>query len=415
MGRTESFDKMGFRLTYPDVFDNIRGLIMPMPVGNTNGMYLLLVSYLAVTKEELEALNQNNEPGQMSEEGRMKIINSTGPLLMIIGADGGQGPEEIIKKLKMENKADTARFVELARHDDITYYSIEDLDGTEKFLAKMDPSFRDEYHALQAGMIEAMKNAEYFTPRIPGAELIGRTVSFETVDIDGNTVNSKDLFASHAVTMINLWATWCGPCKSELAELGNIHRRIAEKDAAIVGICTDADEQADECRKLMAENNMTYINLLPYAELNEQLPTEGIPTSFFVNREGKIMTYPMIGVPADISEYEKTFSEMLAKAAAGYDPSVKENAGEEKKNGCRIIVKDETGGPVEGVTVQFCSDTTCMVGKTDAEGAASFNAEKGHYTVHVQKVPAGYAACTDEFVVPEDLGDVEITVKKSYY
>jgi hypothetical protein len=53
-----------------------------------------------------------------------------------------------------------------------------------------------------------------------------------------------------------------------------------------------------------------------------------------------------------------------------------------------------------------------MMGKTDAEGTAAFTAEEGTYTVHVQKVPEGYAACKDEFEVPQDWGDVKIVLNK---
>lgn len=413
MARTETYDNMGFRMTYPDVFDDTRGLVMPMAIGNHNGVYLMMVSYMALSKEELEAISRNTGEGKMSEEDRMKVLDSTGAMLMVIGIDGSQGPEEIIRKMQMESSVNKDQFIELAKHDDMTYYSVEDRDNEESFLKKVNPDFAEEYHVLKAAMIEALKNAEYFTPRIPGADLIGRKLCFETKDIDGNTVKSDEIFASHAVTMINLWATWCGPCRSELKELGDIHRRVSEKDAAIIGICTDAAEKADECRKLMAENNMTYINLLPFADLDEQLPARGIPTSFFVSREGKIMTYPIVGVPADISQYEKTFDEMLAKAAGGYEPASHEGTSDHKKDSCRIIVRDESGSPVEGVPVQFCSDTACMMGKTDAEGTVSFHAENGRYTVHVQKVPEGYGECTEEYAVPEDLSDVTITLKKA--
>ncbi|MBR2668907.1 MAG: redoxin family protein [Solobacterium sp.] len=412
MGRTETYDNMGFRLTYPDAFDTARGLVMPMPVGSNNGVYLMMVTYMALNKEELETINNNTVAGQMSEADRIKVLKATGPILMVVGIDGGQGPEEIIKKMQMESNANAGQFTELARHEDITYYAVKDHNSEEAFLAKQDPVFAEEFHTLQDALIDALKNAEYFKPRLPGADLIGRKISFETKDIDGNPVKSEELFASHAVTMINLWATWCGPCKSELEELGNIHRRLAEKDAAIVGICTDADEKAEECRELMAKNNMTYINLLPYPELDAQMPTRGIPTSFFVSRDGKIMTYPIVGVPSDISEYEKTVDKMLAKAAAGYDPTAQKGTTENKKDSCRIVVKDEAGNPVEGVTVQFCTDTTCMIGKTDAEGIASFTVDHDQYTVHIQKVPEGYASCTEEVPVPEDRSDVEFTLKK---
>ena len=75
------------------------------------------------------------------------------------------------------------------------------------------------------------------------AELVGKTLSFETTDLDGNAVKSEDLFAQHELTMVNIWTTWCGPCKGELAGLGEMNRRLAEKDAAVEGamvqFCSD--------------------------------------------------------------------------------------------------------------------------------------------------------------------------------
>ena len=73
---------------------------------------------------------------------------------------------------------------------------------------------------LREKLGEAMKNAEYFVPVVPGEGLVGKTLSFETTDLDGNTVKSEDLFAQHELTMVNIWTTWCGPCKGELAGLG---------------------------------------------------------------------------------------------------------------------------------------------------------------------------------------------------
>lgn len=223
-------------------------------------------------------------------------------------------------------------------------------------------------------------------------------------------MKSEDLFSAHAVTMINIWATWCGPCKKELEELGNMHRRLESKHCAIVGICDDAREKTDDCKTLISKNNLTYINLLPYEGM-EELAVESLPTTFFVDREGKILTYPIIGVPADISEYEKTIDSLLAQKTVDHKPSSTDIT-PEKQNACRVIVTDQDGSPVAGVAVQFCSDTTCMMGKTNAEGTASFTAEDGAYTVHVQKVPDGYEACAEEFEVPQDLGDVKIVLNK---
>ena len=61
-----------------------------------------------------------------------------------------------------------------------------------------------------------------------------------------------------------------------------------------------------------------------------------------------------------------------------------------------VQVTDAAGSPVAGVMVQFCSDTECMVNRTDENGSAAFEAEPGNYTAHILKVPAGYEANKEE-------------------
>ena len=79
----------------------------------------------------------------------------------------------------------------------------------------------------------------------------------------------------------------------------------------------------------------------------------------------------------------------------------------------RVFVFDgET--PVEGVAVQFCDDSTCSFGKTDAEGMASFDAPEGTaYEVHVLKAPEGYAATDAVFHTLETWSDVRITLERA--
>ncbi len=410
MAITETFHNMGFRLTYPDVFNRPKGIVSPMSIGDTgDGIYFMMYNYIAVTEEDVKAMRSKSETGELSNEDSLKLADAMSSLLQVAGIGGGQGSKEIAEKLKIE-KGSGDSFTEIGRYKDITYYVITNRNSDEKYMKEIDPVFAEEFRILQTSLIDALKNAEYIGPQIPGAELVGKTIRFETRDIDGNPVKSEDLFSAHDITMINIWATWCGPCKKELEELGNIHRRLEKKNAAVIGICNDAAEKAADCKALIAEKNLSYINLLPYEGMDE-LAVESFPTTFFVNREGTIMTYPVIGVPGDITDYEKTIDSLLAEGTAGAKPVSETNAAEQK-NTCRVIVSDDIGNPVAGVTIQFCSDITCMIGKTDAEGIASFAAEKGKYTVHVQKTPEGYETSAEEFAVPDDLTDVKITLKK---
>lgn len=60
-------------------------------------------------------------------------------------------------------------------------------------------------------------------------------------------------------------------------------------------------------------------------------------------------------------------------------------------DGYLIFVKDaNTDEPLADVRVQFCSDTQCMMGRTDNTGVAVFNMEPGNYEAHILKQPDGY-------------------------
>ena len=137
MGRTETYDQMGFRLTYPDIFDHTTGALMPMPVGNVNGLYLFLMNYMALTKEELAEISSHSAGGQMSEEDTLKATNAMGVMLTVAGIEGGQGPEEIIKRLSAEGSMTADDFIELGRCDDLTYYAIEDPKVEASFMNSM--------------------------------------------------------------------------------------------------------------------------------------------------------------------------------------------------------------------------------------------------------------------------------------
>lgn len=80
-------------------------------------------------------------------------------------------------------------------------------------------------------------------------------------------------------------------------------------------------------------------------------------------------------------------------------------------DGYLILVTDTEGAPVVGAAVQFCSDTQCMMQKTDDTGCAAFKVDPGKYTVHILKA-AGYVVPEEEFAVPEQYDVVRITLEK---
>ena len=86
-----------------------------------------------------------------------------------------------------------------------------------------DPVYLDEYKALLEQNNRLVDNITLTGGAILAdtAEL-GSKLVFETTDLEGNSITSDEIFTGHRVTMINMWATWCDPCKNELPELAKM-------------------------------------------------------------------------------------------------------------------------------------------------------------------------------------------------
>ncbi len=140
---------------------------------------------------------------------------------------------------------------------------------------------------------------------------VGDTFSFEATDLDGNKVSSTDLFSGHRITMINVWATWCGPCKRELPMLGELAKEFKEKGGQIVGFCLDADndKHIGKAKEILTENGCSYINICPFDGSDDVFPTYSYPTTYFVDSEGRLLAEPIYG--NDVEAYPAVFNECL--------------------------------------------------------------------------------------------------------
>ena len=217
--------------------------------------------------------------------------------------------------------------------------------------------------------------------------------------------------------MVNLWGSWCINCTKEMGDLAELHKRLQEKGCGIVGVEYERGESvekmADTARKVFADNGVTYPNVWIPESNPIFAQAGGFPFSLFVDSEGKILTYPIKGAPADaMNAYESIFEKLLAGEAivdSSETGSTKNESGE-----YRVVVYDTAGNPVKGAIVQLCDESTCSFQKTNAEGIAIFQVEAPKvYDVHVAKVPKGYQSSDEAYQTLDTFSDVNIFISKA--
>ena len=105
-------------------------------------------------------------------------------------------------------------------------------------------------------------------------------------DLDGQVMSTLD--SGGKVTLVNYWATWCGPCREEIPALIRLQERYPDQ-LRIVGISTDEGDPTD-VRTFARDMGVNYPIVMATPELNRQFPgVFALPTSFVVNPDGLIV------------------------------------------------------------------------------------------------------------------------------
>ncbi len=139
---------------------------------------------------------------------------------------------------------------------------------------------------------------------------------FKAVDLENNYV-TNEIFGKSELTMINIWATYCGPCINEMPDLQRLHEDIQARNVQIIGIV--ADKKLPAAREIAAALEITYVNLLPDRSLTEHLISQFdyVPVTVFVDSEGRLLD-TIISGSRDYSTYLKTIDEILARQSKSH-------------------------------------------------------------------------------------------------
>ncbi len=119
----------------------------------------------------------------------------------------------------------------------------------------------------------------------------GKAVDFTWTDAGGRE-NTFSTVTAGKVVLLNVWATWCPPCRREIPDLVKISDEMASKGVVVIGISIDDKEDAvTRVRTYAEKNNVTYLNLVDaQKEIAESYGSiQAIPTTFIIDRQGAVV------------------------------------------------------------------------------------------------------------------------------
>jgi thiol-disulfide isomerase/thioredoxin len=125
--------------------------------------------------------------------------------------------------------------------------------------------------------------------------------AFTAKDLDGQSLSSADWRGK--VTIVNFWATWCGPCRAEIPELVALQEKYRDR-LQIIGVSVD-EVSPDIVKRFAADQKINYPVVMTTPEIQRAFPgVTALPTSFVVDREVRIVQKHTGLLNAITAEYE---------------------------------------------------------------------------------------------------------------
>jgi thiol-disulfide isomerase/thioredoxin len=132
--------------------------------------------------------------------------------------------------------------------------------------------------------------------------------NFKIKELNGNVIDFKS-FKGKTI-FLNIWATWCGPCRIEMPSIQKLYDKVDKENVVFIMLAVDDRKDFDKVVNFVKEKQYTFPIYVPHEFLPEQLMVRIIPTTFVINPDGKIASKESGAANYDTEEF-KTFLEGL--------------------------------------------------------------------------------------------------------
>lgn len=115
------------------------------------------------------------------------------------------------------------------------------------------------------------------------------SADFTCPDVDGKMISLSDFKGK--VVLVDVWATWCGPCRRELPYLKKLEEEMKGKNVVFIGVSLDEAKNREKWKKFLTDEQLPGIQLFagPNSKITKDYKITGIPRFMVFDRDGKVV------------------------------------------------------------------------------------------------------------------------------
>ncbi|NIP58297.1 MAG: redoxin domain-containing protein [Gemmatimonadetes bacterium] len=171
--------------------------------------------------------------------------------------------------------------------------------------------------ALAVVLTLAWVNRARFAPVVPGSE----APTFEVQDLRGEPVTLEDFEGE--VVLLNIWATWCLPCRTEMPSMQRLYREFEGRPFEVVAVSVDArrggtdaaGRPGGDVAEFAESMDLTFTILHdPSGRIQQTYGTTGVPESFLIGSDGVIYKRVTGATEWDAPEHRQLVERLLEEA-----------------------------------------------------------------------------------------------------
>lgn len=154
------------------------------------------------------------------------------------------------------------------------------------------PNTRKQWFAVLAVVAALVLGAAAlvtFGPKIEGVEIGKRAPDFDAIRLDqGDSIRFRAQYAGH-VTLVNIWATYCIPCRTEMPAIEKLYQTLGPQGLKVVAVSVDEGNGAN-VRQFVTDYHLTFDILHdPSGRIQNLYQTTGVPETFLLDKDGIIV------------------------------------------------------------------------------------------------------------------------------